>query len=153
MKLVLRITIQGFWAFLGGMSLWMLTEMCWRMISGHFPIGVFQWMLLFPILLLLGALVLGAWSALFRFSQGLLGPVVFIVTLVLFNVAMWGITHDLTPMMQHDIKSHAFSLMPFISLLVLFVVVVGAFKFYRVTLGAITVVLFPELRHSAARFV
>lgn len=153
MKTVLRLVIQIFWVFLGCVSLWLLIDLGWRFASGHWPNDPLGWLLLFPMIMAFAAFILCAWCALFRFSQDLLSPVVLIATLIMWGIAMHGVTYNLTPLMSVTSNSHAFLSMPFITLFLLFVSVAGAFKFYRFTLAAIQTALFPQLRNSAARFL
>jgi len=153
MKTALRLVIQIFWVFLGCASLWLLIDLGRRFASGHHPTDALGWLALLPMIIAFSPFFLAAWCALFRFSRDLLGPAVLIVTLIMWSIAMHGITYNLTPLVSVTSNSHAFPSMPFITLLILFVRVAGAFKFYRFTLAAIQTALFPELRKSAARFL
>jgi hypothetical protein len=148
-KLSLRLAIQGFWALIGAMSVWLLTQMIWRIFS-H-PPSLAGWVL-FPFMaFLLTALVFAAWSALFRFSPAVVKPCVFIITLVLLDAALKAHRTYLQPMVESDIHRTAGSLMPFVALLGLFLVVVATIKFYRITSALIIRMLFPEILPFSTR--
>jgi hypothetical protein len=150
MARTLKCAIQIFWAILGIYSLVMLIGMLGYQLFGHSPdsLDLAGYLFELPIIFLFTAIVYTACVALFRFSFAVVGPTVFIASVIMFTIAMHGMTHDLQPMLNP--RLHPLTV-AFLDLLALFVVIFGTFRFYRVTLAAIQKTLFPELNHSAAR--
>ena len=147
---VLKITIQVFWAMIGFFAGWLLIECFWRVTTGQAPNGAVEWIVAVPMLALFGALLFGAWRALFRFSPDAVQNTVFLISLFLFSLGERGVQRFGGPLV--DPKHHSpGALLPLAILITLFVVVAGAIKYYRVTCSILTKALFPELDHSAAR--
>ena len=150
MARTLKYVIQVFWAFFGLYSLLMLMGMLgYRFFSqSSHSLGLAGYLVSLPIIFLFSAIIYTACVALFRFSFAVVGPTVFIASVIMFATALHGLTHDLQPMI--DPRSHPL-IAPFLDLLALFVVIFGPFRFYRSTQTAMQKTLFPELNHSAAR--
>jgi hypothetical protein len=152
LKQTLKLSIQIFWAVIGLLCLAGVLSFSWQFFFGPVrpqPLGVFRWLFVAPILFLFCTLIWAAYRACFRFSGDILGPTVCIVALVLFSAAAHGETHFLEPAM----KIRSGILQPLLGLGIAIVVLAGPFVYYRVMLAILRTILFPELKHSAARLL
>ncbi len=160
MKNALRVTIQAAWICVGAYACWLtgslLWSVFWQVFGGHFFQNGALW-LLFPTcalilgLGLLGALIYGAWTALFRFSAKILGPTCLIVGLILFHAANNAAQDYTKAFLNPRLGMHP--LAPFLGLALTITVFAGWITFCRIMPRILARVLFPDLSAAARTLI
>ena len=163
MKKVLRLTIQVSWAGLGLFCCFTVAQLLWDAVSGRILNGAFfregfVWEIsgasaLLIGLFLLGALIYTAWQAVFRFSSIIVGPTVFIVSLLLLAAANESRLFQIVALHGPRVGILPDLLLILSGLVLASVVLVGPFAYYRVMKPLLTDVLFPTQRRSGARMM
>jgi hypothetical protein len=152
MKEVLRLIIQAAWAFVGLFAVWMAATILWHILSVVFAGDLFDQGLLALFcrtcalvlgLGLLGALIYGAWAAVFRFSPSILGPTCGLVSLVLLKFA-----NDTDRFFTDSFVNPRLGMHPAMPLLGLALAIVtwgGWIAFFRAMPKVLAKLLYPDL--------
>ena len=148
---MLRLTIQMGWAYLGAVSLY--AAFCclihvllhgWKSIGTGWAWQVSSFCVVLLSFGVLATLVYSAWVVVFRFSEIILMPSVFLASLPMAVVAEYGNHHYFVPLFQAAIHSSSLSLMAFLPLTLFIVVLAGWFKFVNLMPLVLSRMLFPE---------
>jgi len=152
MKKVLRLMIQTGWACVGLFAAWMAAMLVGQILIVVFAGNVFNRGLLALFcgtgalilgLGLLGALIYGAWAAVFRFSPSILAPTCVLVSLVLLNYA-----NDVDRLFTDSFVNPRLGVhpvMPFLGLALAIVTLGGWIAFCRAMPKVLAKLLFPHL--------